>query len=96
MHIGICTIRLRLPENHDLKGKRQIIRPIVERVRGKFNVSIAEVEEQDKWQMAVLGLTCVNNDAARAHEMLEGIVKFIEQQRLDAGLVDYEIEVLTA
>ena len=96
MHVGVCTIRLHLPENHDLKGKRQVVRPILERVRGKFNVSIAEVKDQDLWQSAILGVSCVSNDAAHAHELLENVVKFIDQQRLDAELVDYEIEVIGA
>ncbi len=96
MHVGICTIRLHIPENHDLKGKRQVIRPIIERTRSKFNVSIAEVEDLDKWQSAVLGVVCASNDGAHAHETLTNVAHFIEGLRLDAELLDYEIEVISA
>ena len=96
MHVGICTIRLHLPENHDLKGKRQVVKPIIDRVRARFNVAIAEVEEHDLWQTAVLGVACVSTDAAHVHEMLTKVVEFIQRSRLDAELYDYEIEVLTA
>ncbi|MBI4499515.1 MAG: DUF503 domain-containing protein [Chloroflexi bacterium] len=96
MHIGICTIRLHIPETHDLKAKRQVVKSVVERVRSRFNVSIAEVEDHNLWQSAVLGVACVSTDASHAHEMLTKVVEFIERSRLDADLYDYEIEVLTA
>ncbi len=96
MHIGVCTIRLHLPENHDLKGKRQVVKSVLERVRARFNVAIAEVDEQDLWQMAVLGAATVSTDASHAHEMLTKVVEFIQSSRLDAELFDYEIEVIAA
>jgi hypothetical protein len=94
MHIGVCTIELRLPGNASLKGKRSVIKSVVDRVRNEFNVSIAEVDALDAWQRAVLGVACVSNSADVAHGQLERVVQWIESNRLDVELVDYEIEIL--
>ncbi len=94
MIVGVCSIKLRLPENHSLKGKRQVVKPIVERVKNKFNVSIAEVNENDRWQVAELGIVCVSNDAHHADEVLSKVVNFIQDLRLDAEILEYHIEVI--
>ena len=93
MTVGVCRVTLRLPENSSLKGKRQLVRSLTTRLHNKFNVAVAEVDDNDRWQIATLGITCVSNDGAHAHEMLERVVTFIEQTRLDAELLDYEIDV---
>lgn len=95
MHLGVSRIQLHLPENHDLKGKRQVVRPLVEKVRNRFNVAVAEVGDQDLWQSAVLGVAAVGNDAAHVNEVLARVVEFIERSAQDAVLVDYDIELMT-
>ena len=94
MNIGALKVRLRLPENQSLKGKRQAVRSIVARVRNSFNVSIAEVEDQELWQVATLGISIVSNDTRYSNEVLSKIVDLIESIRGDAELLDYEIEFL--
>jgi uncharacterized protein YlxP (DUF503 family) len=94
MHIGVCSIDLRLPGNGSLKGKRKVIKSIVTRVGREFNVSIAEVEAQDLWQRAVLGVACVSSSASYAHGQLERVVQWIETNRLDVELLAYRIELL--
>ena len=96
MIIGVCRVTLRLPENSSLKGKRQLVRSLTTRLHNKFNVAVAEVDDNDLWQIATLGVTCVSNDGAHAHEMLERVVTFIQQTRLDAELLDYEVEITQA
>ena len=96
MIIGVCRITLRLPENSSLKGKRQVLRSLTTRLRNKFNIAVAEVADNDRWQIATIGLTCVSNDARHAQEMLDRAVQFVEQTRLDAELIDSEIEVAQA
>ncbi|MFA5375722.1 MAG: DUF503 domain-containing protein [Dehalococcoidia bacterium] len=96
MHVGTCIVKLRLPENGSLKGKRQVSRSIIEGVKNRFNVSIAEVEDQDAWQSLTLGISCVSNSAPHANEILSKAVNFIENSRFDAELVDYEIEIIDA
>ncbi len=94
MHIGICTIELQLPGNGSLKGKRSVVKSIVTRVGREYNVSIAEVEDQDVWQRAVLGVSCVSNSSEHAHRTLERVVHWIEVNRPDVVLLAYEIELL--
>ena len=90
----MLRIRFRLPENGSLKGKRQIVKSISARVGNKFNVSIAEIDDLDHWQLATLGIACVSNDGRHANEMLSRLVNFIETIRGDAEILDYEIEIL--
>ncbi len=94
MVIGAAKVVLHLPANHSLKGKRQVVRSIVERVKGKFDVAIAEVDGQDLWQRAVLGIACVTNEAQHADEILSHVVGFIRTSRAEAEVTDYETEIL--
>jgi uncharacterized protein YlxP (DUF503 family) len=96
MNIGALRVRLRIPENHSLKGKRMVLRSVISRVKNKFNVSIAEIDDQDMWQVATLGITCVSNDSRHANETLSHVMNFIEANRGDAEILDYEIELLHA
>jgi hypothetical protein len=93
MVVGVCTIRLRLIENRSLKGKRRVVKTIVDRVRARFNVSIAEVDHQDLWQSAGLGVAVVSNDRAYVHSILTSVVDFIDDLHL-GELVDYQIEII--
>ncbi len=94
MNVGICQIKLRLPENLSLKGKRQVLRSITTRVRNKFNVAVAEVDDQDLWQLATLGICCVSNDKRHTNEVLSKVVDFITDSRFDIEMLNYEIEIL--
>jgi len=94
MVIGVCTIHLNIPANRSLKGKRRVLKPLMARVRKDFNVSIAEVGHQDAWQIATLGVACVSVDSAYAHGLLTKVVQVISAYRLDADVVDFEIEIL--
>ncbi len=96
MHVGTCIVRLRLPGNDSLKGKRQVRRSIVDQVKHRFDVAIAEVEDQDSWQRLTLGITCVSSSAPHANEMLSKVVDFIEAGKFDAAMLDYEIEIIDA
>ena len=96
MNIGALRVRLRIPENHSLKGKRMVVRSVTSQVKNRFNVSIAEIEDQDMWQVATLGITCVSNDSRHVNETLSHVMNFIETVRGDAEVLDYEIELLNA
>ena len=95
MNIGVCRIDLELPSSHSLKDKRRVIRSIVERVQSRFNVAIAEVDHNDSWQVATLGITCVSNDSRHANEMLSKVVSYIEGCREDAVMAAYDVEMLS-
>jgi uncharacterized protein YlxP (DUF503 family) len=92
--IGVCTLTLHIPESQSLKAKRRVIKSITARVRNQFNVSIAEVDANDVWQSAVLGIACVSKDATYAHGLLERVVQTISDSRFDADVTDYDIEIL--
>ena len=94
MNVGVCRIDLRLPENQSLKGKRQIVRPIIERIRNKFNVSAAEVGDQDLWQAASIGIVTVSNDQRFTNEVLCKVVDFVGNSHFDAAIIDYSIEII--
>jgi len=94
MVIGLCTIELHLPGSNSLKDKRSVLKSVSRRVRNEFNVGIAEVDEQDTWRSAVLGVVTVSNDAAYVHGLLTQVVNWIERTRLDVDLIDYQIEML--
>ena len=96
MKIGVCKVQLRLPENESLKGKRRVVKSIITRAANKFNVAIAEVEDQELWQLVTLGLCCVGNDTAHVNEMLSRVVSYVDRIRGDAEMLDYEIEITDA
>jgi uncharacterized protein len=94
MNLGVCSMTLRLPENESLKGKRKVIKSLIARVRNSYNVAIAEVDDQDVWQLTTLGIACVSNDAQQNNRILSKVVEFISQSRLDLEVVDYQIELI--
>ncbi|MCX6011648.1 MAG: DUF503 domain-containing protein [Chloroflexi bacterium] len=94
MKVGTCRVRLRFPENLSLKGKRQILKSVTTRLRSKFNVSVAEVDDNELWQLATLGISCVSNNNRYTNEVLSKVVDFIVNGRFDVEMLDYEIEIL--
>ncbi len=93
MVVGVCRVELFLHENFSLKGKRQVLKSIMEKTRQKFNVSISEVADQDLWQKAVLGICMVSNDRQFVNSALDKTVNFIEGLQL-AELADSEYEII--
>ena len=93
MVVGICRIELRIPQTHSLKAKRQVLRKIKDRVKNKFNVSIAEVGENDKWQSSLLGLALVGNDRRQINSALDVVINFIENLNA-AEIINSEFEIL--
>ncbi len=94
MVIGLATLELSIPVNDSLKGKRSVVKPLIARLRREFNVSVAEVDLLDSHSTAIIGVVCVSNDTAYAHGLLMKVVERVERWRIDADLVDYEIELI--
>ncbi len=95
MHIGVCKLTLHLPEASSLKEKRQIARSLTDRIRNRFNVAVAEVEDADRRQRLTLGVCCVSNDRGHADAMLSAVLNFIEESRLDVELLDVQSEIIS-
>lgn len=93
MVIGLLEINLSMPASRSLKDKRMVLKSIKDRVRNRFNVSIAEVDEHDCWTSASLAAATVAVDRARAHQVLESVARYVEG-RGDAVLADYRIQML--
>jgi uncharacterized protein YlxP (DUF503 family) len=94
MVVGILRLSLSIPAAGSLKDKRQVIRKITGRVRARFDVSIAEVGENDIWQRAQVGVVVAGNDRRFVNEILDKVRGFIDQLYL-APILDQELEILS-
>ncbi len=94
MVVGICTLELFLPGNDSLKDKRSVLKPLLLRMRREFNVSVAEVGDQDAWRSATLGVVAVSNDQAYVHGLFEKLVRWVENSRAPVQVVDWQIEIV--
>jgi uncharacterized protein YlxP (DUF503 family) len=94
MVVGTCRIVLSLPGNDSLKGKRKVVRRIVDRLRHRYNVAVAEVDALDAPRQAVLGLAVVSNDVRHANSMLDTLTSAIAGAS-EALIVDRKMEILS-
>lgn len=94
MIIGSCQVTLYLPGVHSLKEKRSVVKSLLARLRHQFNVATAEVDAQDNHQRAVLGIVSVSASAEYLQGQLDAVIRWIEETRPDAPVLDYEIELL--
>ncbi len=93
MTVASAWIKLDIPGSHSLKDKRQVLKSLKERIRNRFNVSIAEVDLLDSWNHAVLGVAAVSNDRRHANEVIDKVVNFIASAH-EVTILDYSIEIL--
>ena len=93
MFVCVARLTLQIPESGSLKAKRQVLRRITDRVRARFNVAVAEVDDQDLWQKAVLGLAVVGNDRRHVDEQMGKIIHFVEEMYV-APLVSRQTEIM--
>ena len=95
MKVGILMINLRLPENSSLKGKRQLLKPITSRLKNRFNVSVAEIDHHDLWQLASLGICCVSNEKRHIDEVQSKVVNFVSSGQFNVEILEHEIEIIS-
>lgn len=91
--VGVCIVELYLGEAASLKDKRRVLKSILDRVRARFNVSIAEVDQQDLWQRATVAFVSVSNEQSHAYQVLNAVVKFLENQN-HAQIISYQTEII--
>jgi uncharacterized protein YlxP (DUF503 family) len=94
MAVAVCRLTLRLPENGSLKGKRQVVKSIQQRLHNRFNVSVAEVEHNDLWQLAGLEIAAASNTGSHASEVIANAVAYLESLRLDVEIIEEDTEVI--
>lgn len=93
MIIASCSLKLMIYESNSLKDKRQVLKSLIERIKYRFNVSIAEVDLNDKWQVSVIGIVCVTKDRKHADQMISNVINFIDGDvRLE--ILEQNIEIL--
>ncbi len=79
MFVGFARLTVSIPNAGSLKDKRQVLQKVLERVKARFNVSAAEVGDNDLWQRAVLGVAAVGNDSVHVREVLDKVIHFVEE-----------------
>ena len=91
--VAVGTIELHLPDVDSLKGKRHVLKGLKERVRARFEVAVAEVDNHDIWQRATLAIACVSHDSRHANEVVSKALDFIEAH-IDGSVIDTSLEIL--
>ena len=91
MPIGVLTLELHLPQAHSLKEKRFVVRKIKDRLRARFNVAVAELDHQDLWQRAVVGVVSISSDRKALETLFEAVQRESEKV-LDGDLVGMELD----
>ena len=92
MVVGLLTLEVHLPYAHSLKDKRQVLRSLKDRLRSHFNVAVAEVDHQELWQRATIGVVSISNEQAHVSRLLESVEEEAERI-LNGGLTNSEIEI---
>jgi uncharacterized protein YlxP (DUF503 family) len=94
MVVGVLRVSLSIPDAGSLKGKRQVLRRVIERVKARFEVAIAEVGDNDLWQRSQVGIVAVGNDRRYINEVMDKVLHFIDQLYL-APILGQELEILS-
>ena len=93
MIIGVLQLKLFIPHSGSLKSRRQVLKSLKDKIRHKFNVSVAEIDSSDKWQSGTMAVACVNSDRRLVDSVLSKVVDLVDAKG-GAELVDYSIEIL--
>lgn len=94
MKVGILTIDLYFSQSSSLKQKRFFLQQIKDKLRSKFNISIAEVDFQDKWQRSILGISCINNNERLINSIFDKIIDFLETGKSGYEILNQQIEII--
>ena len=92
MVVGTLRVDFHLTDNRSLKGKRKVVRSMVDKVKSRFNVSVAEVGANDKWQKIELGISAVGNDRRHVDSSLNHVLGFLDSLCL-AEVIHTEMEI---
>ncbi|MGA2483758.1 MAG: DUF503 domain-containing protein [Candidatus Acidiferrales bacterium] len=93
MPVGLLTLELHIPDAQSLKDKRQIVRSLKDRLRGRFNVAVAELDHQDTWQRSIVGVVTLSNEESHVEESLQHILAEADRL-LGPVLIGHQFEIL--
>ena len=92
MNVGVCKLKIHIPGSQSLKDKRSVVKSLTSRLQKQFNISIAEVDDQELWQIATIGIACVSNHNYRVDDVIESVIKAIEHDYPTIEIIDKEME----
>ena len=93
MPIGLLTLEIHIPDARSLKDKRQVLRSLKDRLRSRFNVAVAELDHQETWQRAQVGIVSISNDPTHLEQSLRAVLDEAEQM-LGRDLIGHDLELL--
>ncbi len=93
MIIGLLTIEILIPNSASLKEKRRVLLSIKDRIKNKFNVSIAEIDAHDKWQRCVFGIVIISTDTKLIHSVFNNIITIFEENS-EIEVINHNIQIL--
>lgn len=93
LYVGIGSFTLLLYEGASLKEKRMVVKSLIQKIGSRYNVSIAEVGEHDKWQRSEIGFSCVSNERKHIEKMMQEIIRFAESDGR-GEIMDIQIEIV--
>src|SRR5499433_4480419 len=91
--VALGLVELHLPDVGSLKGKRHVLKGLKDRLRQRFEISVAEVDHHDAWQRATLAVACVSGDSRHANEVISKALDYIEDN-VDGYVTDIQVEIL--
>ena len=96
MFVAVARIDIHIPDAASLKDKRRVLQSVSKRLQNEFRVAVAEVDAQEQWGLAVIGLAAVSSSGGHAREVIEAAIRFVERTRLDADIGAVEVDVIQA
>ena len=90
--VGSLRLELYLGDSQSLKDRRRILRSLMDRLRNKFRVAVADLSEQPKWQFAEVGVSCVSNSESHVREILQNVLRFVDGN-VYAEVIAHDLEV---
>jgi len=93
MSVGVCRLKIHIPGSRSLKDKRSVVKSLIARLRKQFNLSVAEVDDHDLWQMATIGMACVSQHNNRVDEVISAAISLIERDFPTIEIVEKEKEI---
>lgn len=93
MTIGTCILELKLFSPNSLKEKRRIIKSLIEKLKNRYNISVAEVGDNDLWQVSTIAVVCVSKDSQFANEVINKVVDFVDNFN-DVEIINVDVEMI--
>jgi uncharacterized protein YlxP (DUF503 family) len=95
MFVAVASLTLHIPESRSLKAKRRVVRSLVERIRARLAVSVAETGGQGAWQTATIGVACVSGSAEMAEEVVGRVLSFVDSSSAEFEVTERHVEVFS-